>query len=265
MPGWLDETAELLCIVLGLYVALGLASRLRPAWSKAFTARRLFWILLLLAGVVLAQISEEAIGGGSKAFDSAVLLGVHRVVPAWMVQAFSAITLTGSATFLLPVVTFVTVVLALGGRRFDAMQVAATALAAALVVYLAKGAFNRARPTLWDTQWYWGSSFPSGHTLETAAIATAACLVIGRAWPARRTLALWLAVAWVALVGASRLVLGVHWPTDVFAAACAGLLVAIGVEFALSAAWRAAGLTPPPRARAAHADTLIGAPEDETA
>ena len=70
MPAWLDEIAELLCIVLGLYAALGLASRLRPAWSKAFMARRVFWLLLLVSGVVLAQVSEEAIGGGSKAFDS---------------------------------------------------------------------------------------------------------------------------------------------------------------------------------------------------
>jgi undecaprenyl-diphosphatase len=262
MPVWLDETAELICIVLGMYAALGLASRLRPAWSKGFAARRMFWLLLLITGVVLAQVSEEAIGGGSKAFDSAVLLGVHRLMPAWLVKAFGAVTLTGSAKFLFPAVAAAALALWLTHRRFDALQMTGTALIAMLVVYGAKSAFDRARPALWDTQWYWGSSFPSGHTLETAAIATAACLVVGRTWPAHRTRALALAATWVALVGLARLVLGVHWPTDVFAAACAGLLVAIGVEFALGAAWRAAGLTPPPRAEAAHAKTLVGAEED---
>ena len=62
------------------------------------------------------------------------------------------------------------------------------------------------------------SSFPSGHT--AAAFALAATLVL-LPWPMH-----WKVVAVIAasLVGLSRVVVGIHWPMDVFAGALTGWL-----------------------------------------
>ena len=106
-------------------------------------------------------------------------------------------------------------------------------LSAAVVVYVVKLAVNRVRPTLWETDSYWGSSFPSGHTLVVAAFATAIALSATRAWPSTRVLAVTTAVTWIGLVGLSRLVLGVHWPTDVLAAACIGASLPLAQSVAL--------------------------------
>ena len=92
---------------------------------------------------------------------------------------------------------------------------------------------GRARPELWSTTWYWGSSFPSGHTLSTAAFATALTLIASRIWPQSRRVVLPLAVLWVSLMGLSRMVLGVHWPTDVLAAICLGVFIALAVSILL--------------------------------
>ena len=66
-----------------------------------------------------------------------------------------------------------------------------------------------------------------------AAFATVAALVIGRTWPGLRVTVLVLALVWTLLVGLSRLVLGVHWPTDVMVAACLGMAIPLGFGFSL--------------------------------
>ncbi|MBI3661145.1 phosphatase PAP2 family protein [Candidatus Acetothermia bacterium] len=91
--------------------------------------------------------------------------------------------------------------------------------------------FHRARPGLWQTSVHEDSySFPSGHALGSVIAYGVLVYLAGRAFPQWRW-ALWsIYVMLVALIGYSRLYLGVHWPTDVLggwvigAVALAGLI-----------------------------------------
>lgn len=69
-----------------------------------------------------------------------------------------------------------------------------------------------------------GYSFPSGHTTTGAAFYTALALTFKK-----RPVSILCAVM-MALVGLSRLYLGVHWPIDVFA----GLLLGVVISFTVS-------------------------------
>jgi phosphatidylglycerophosphatase B len=59
-----------------------------------------------------------------------------------------------------------------------------------------------------------GFAFPSGHTIFSSSWALFA---IGLLWPRRRYLSVALITAWSAVVMASRMVLGMHWPRDLVA------------------------------------------------
>lgn len=105
-----------------------------------------------------------------------------------------------------------------------------------LLTYALKSIVDRPRPALWSTPWstwYQGSSFPSGHTLSTAAFATAVTLGASVIWPGTRYLLVALAVVWMGLMGLSRMVLGVHWPADVLAAMCLEVFVPLAISVAL--------------------------------
>lgn len=72
-------------------------------------------------------------------------------------------------------------------------------------------------------------SFPSGHALHAAAVSTILIL----AWPA-----LWpLALFWALAMAVSRVMLGLHYPSDVIIGALCGVLVAL-------ASWGLASWTP---------------------
>lgn len=74
-------------------------------------------------------------------------------------------------------------------------------------------------------------SFPSGHATDSAALYLTLGLIVA-IFVLRRPLARFATVACsgvlVGAIGVSRLVLGVHWPTDVFAGWALGTTVALG-------------------------------------
>ena len=230
----LEDVIELSLIIAALYIGLAVYAGYRPmAWPQA-AKRRLAILATLVLGVTGIKIGEDALSGESGPVDEAILLFIHGHVPPGLTPFFEAITVTASWRMLLPVAVATAIALAVAGRRLEALLVAASTGGGAAIVYLVKTAVGRARPALWDGAWYWGSSFPSGHTLVLAAFATAAALSAARMRPEWARLAASAALIWITLVATSRLVLGVHWPTDVLAAACIGGFLPLLMSFALT-------------------------------
>jgi undecaprenyl-diphosphatase len=117
-------------------------------------------------------------------------------------------------------------------RRETAFDVVVAVLACGVVTSILKLLFMRDRPfeVLVDAHtlsWGWftiatGPAMPSGHTAR--AFAVAAALAMTSRHPYR-------AYAFVpaALIGLSRIYLGLHWPSDVLAGAVVGISIAFAI------------------------------------
>jgi len=235
----IKDTIKLALIVAFFYLALSVyLGWKQPTWS-AFAERRRFTILLtLVAAVVGIKVSEDVVSRESGPFDILVLQFIHATVPPALTGMFEVATISASASVLLPLAMIMVVILICAKRSFEPLLLAASIISGGIIVYVLKAVIGRARPNLWDTEWYWGSSFPSGHTLVVTAFATATVISLNRIRPGSRKFTMLFAFAWVFSVGISRLVLGVHWPTDVLASICIGMFLPLAIGIALES-WHA--------------------------
>jgi undecaprenyl-diphosphatase len=216
------------------YLAIAALTRhVKTPWFLALAGRRFAVLSLLTLLVVGVKVFEDVLSKESGPIDTAALWLIKQYAsPAWL-SFFSAVTWSGAAIFLVPATAFLCTLLLLAQHPRGAILLAISMTIGWALTYTLKAMIDRPRPELWSTTWYWGSSFPSGHTLSTAAFATALTLIAARVWPLSRRIALPLAALWISLMGLSRLVLGVHWPTDVLAAICIGVFIPLAVNMAL--------------------------------
>lgn len=189
-----------------------------------------FVVALGLLG--FANIADEAGEGDTHGFDNWLLLALRNpadsadpIGPPWVEHAISDITSLGGYAILTLLTIGVAAYLHAIGKHGWALLVAGSIAGGALVSEGLKAIFSRARPEivtqLAEVQ---SASFPSGHAMLSAVAYLTLGALLARAHKAKRVKALVMgaAILLTVMVGASRVYLGVHWPTDVLAGWCVG-------------------------------------------
>jgi membrane-associated phospholipid phosphatase len=160
---------------------------------------------LTLAGLMLWLLHA--------ALDRPLLAWLRIGAPHPLLAVATFITHAGGAAALIPLALAIVALLALAGRRREAIWLFATIASGRLLVEGLKALVGRARPDaagrLVEVS---SASFPSSHSAG-AMLTVVAILAVLR--PPRAVTIVTL--SWPLLVGLSRLVLGVHWPSDVLA------------------------------------------------
>ena len=189
---------------------------------------------LLAAGGIYAFVllAGEVSEGDTRAFDEQILLSLRNPLdqndplgPPWFEEAARDVTALGSVT-VLTIMTAVVVCYLLWARfRGQALLVVVSVGGGGLAMTLLKRGFERPRPDLVPHLAYVSTaSFPSGHAMLSAVVFLTLGALLAQAQARRRLGVYFLGVA-IALtigVGASRVYLGVHWPSDVVAGWSAG-------------------------------------------
>jgi undecaprenyl-diphosphatase len=169
-----------------------------------------------LFGVILAMVRSHR---GFTTFDtSAARFGAHHATHT-STQVLRTITQAGGAYVIVPLAVVVGLI--------EARRLRSWATAAFLVVVVGgqylladviKAIVDRARPDLLRLTGFSGPSFPSGHATAAAATFAAFALLLGRGRsPRTKALLAAVAVGAAVLISATRVMLGVHWLTDVVA------------------------------------------------
>ncbi len=203
-------------------------------WELTLLVTGVVLLLLLLA---ITKLASEVLEGETLQFDRAILIGLRDPLdlarpkgPRWMLSAALDITALGSATVLGLAVVSVAGFLFLQGLWRRALIVITASLGGWFLNGALKQLFQRPRPDVVPhLRQAMSLSFPSGHALQSAAVYLTLGVLMMRFAHRRITKIYCVGVAGIAtvLVGASRVYIGVHYPTDVIAGWLIGLLWAL--------------------------------------
>ena len=207
------------------------------------------YLVLFAVGAALVALFIKLAGemqeGDTQTFDIAILRALRvpgdlgqLIGPSWLRSAATDLTALGGVTVLTLVSLLAVAFLLLQGRFRQALFTAVATGGGALLSGFLKTLFARPRPEIVPHLVEVNSmSFPSGHSLNSAIIYLTIAVMISRSFEDRKSRIFIITVAalLVLAIGATRVILGVHFPTDVLAGWTLGAAWALGVGLVASA------------------------------
>jgi undecaprenyl-diphosphatase len=205
------------------------------ARQEAFVLLTAFGIVVALLGFI--ELAEEMREGEMRHFDEWLLRLLRRendlavpIGPPWLSGAVTDITALGGTAVLLLVILVTIGYLALQHRYGPTALVIIASAGGGLFNVALKQVFARTRPDIVPhLVLVEGHSFPSGHSMAAAVIYLTLGALLAR-FAARRRVRIYvigISLALTALIGITRVYLGVHYPSDVLAGWAAGLAWAL--------------------------------------
>lgn len=218
--------------------------RTRVVWNLAFKLLR--WLaaharnayatfgLFLLVGAAIAvgftmlftELAGHVSSGRTQRFDDAVMRFIAANQSPLVKSAMLEITMLGTGTVVMTMVIVAGSFLWLNQHKHSAILLGIATLGGIVLNNLLKSGFDRPRPQIFE----WGthavtSSFPSGHAMSAAIVYSTVAYLAARLQKDHisRVVTMTLSGVLIVLICASRLYLGVHYPSDVLAGVTIGL------------------------------------------
>ncbi|MDX6520102.1 MAG: hypothetical protein QOJ31_1564 [Gaiellales bacterium] len=182
-------------------------------------------VTLVVAGIIVSLLALLVRRSAALAdFDAAAARWSHRNSGHFTHQVLDAITSMASTWGMIVIVVAAGVIeWRRVPNRWIPLFLVVVTIGDSLVTNVVKAAVDRARPTLDPAAAHLGPSFPSGHSSSAAAMFAALALLAGRrrSSPARAALVA-VAVGLTVAVACSRVLLDLHWVSDVVAGVALG-------------------------------------------
>jgi undecaprenyl-diphosphatase len=188
---------------------------------------RVSLIAFQIAALALVIVAVSVKFGATEQIDTWLLSSLREpgdladpIGPRWFEEMVRDFTALGSTGVLTLIVILLAGFLWVGNKHWSAVYVVAAVASGTFVNSLLKIEFARARPdVVAHSMHVETASFPSGHSAGAALTYLTLGLLLAHTQESRSVKSYIFAVSVLitAIVGLSRIYLGVHWPTDVLA------------------------------------------------
>jgi membrane-associated phospholipid phosphatase len=159
-------------------------------------------------------------------FDTEIFDYLRQHVSNKNTDVMEFFTFLGTHYFLIPANLFLAAFFLMKKERWYSIKIPVISLSSLLLMFMLKQFFHRDRPLVPLLQAAKGLSFPSGHALMSATFYGTLIYLVWKNIknePAKYALIICLLLL-IFLIGLSRIYLRVHYPTDVIAGFCLGII-----------------------------------------
>lgn len=210
-----------------LYSTLRFIARHVHGFFGALAAFVTVGVVVGVAAVMAFGVIARAVSAGlTQSFDERALRWFETNRSPLLDKVMLEITTLGTGVVLVMIVLVASVFLWQTQHRWSVYLLMLGVLGGKLLNTLLKALYERPRPSVvqWVTEVH-SASFPSGHAMSSMVVYGSVAYLVGRLEPSlklRHTT--WTLAALVILaIGASRMYLGVHYPSDIIAGFVGGL------------------------------------------
>jgi membrane-associated phospholipid phosphatase len=191
------------------------------------------FLIAAAALFIFGWLAEEMLEGDTQRFDSFVRATIHQHANPSLTRLMMGFSFLGSvATVSVLCLVILGVFLYFRQARLAAV-LGITMIGMAALDFVLKLAFHRPRPVAFFGPSPSSYSFPSGHAFGALCFYGVLATIFAARAPGKAAKSfIWtVAAVLIAMIGLSRIYLGVHYPSDVIAGYCAGAVWVVAVGF----------------------------------
>jgi membrane-associated phospholipid phosphatase len=178
--------------------------------------------ILIASVLIFLLIADEAVHENEKLVDNAVFAFFDSIITPGIINTMHVFTFFGSAQFLLPAYIVLVSYFFIRKKFINGIEIIIAGMASQALLWGLKQVFHRQRPDLSLIKNITTYSFPSGHTFSSLVFCSILIYIIRHSkWKAiYKWITSILLLLFTLTIGLSRIILKVHYPTDVFASLC---------------------------------------------
>jgi len=193
---------------------------------KWFSLNVVIRICVLLASVLLfALIADEAVLEHENLVDGIIFSFFDSITTPGIIRVMKVFTFFGSAHFLFPAYAILVGFFLIRKKFTYAIEISIIGLSSQCLLFTLKHIFHRQRPSSSLIKTITTYSFPSGHTFSSIIFCSILIYIVQHTELKSnlKWLMLILLLVFALTISLSRVVLKVHYPTDIFASLCLAL------------------------------------------